>query len=58
MNEPDISKLIDGMELFAETMAGIRAQLINKGFSEPVAELLVVEVFRMQVKQSSQPEVN
>lgn len=42
MDSEHILKLIDAMKLLAETLGGLRKQLIDNGFTEETAEVLVV----------------
>lgn len=42
MDSEHILKLMDAMKLLAETLAGLRKQLVDQGFTEDTAEVLVV----------------
>ena len=46
MSPEDISKMIDAVTQYGEIMGGMRNQLISQGFSEEMAEQLVLEVIK------------
>lgn len=46
MNADDIAKMIDAITQYAEFMGGTRKQLIAQGFSEEIADLLVLEMMK------------
>ena len=46
MSPEDISKMIDAVTQYGEFMGGLRKQLIAQGFSEEIADLLVLEIMK------------
>lgn len=46
MNPEDISKMIDAVTQYSELVGGMKKQLIAQGFSEEIAEQLVLEIVR------------
>jgi len=42
----DISKMIDAVTQYSELMGGMKKQFMNQGFSEEIAEQLVLEVIK------------
>lgn len=46
MNSDEISKMIEAVTQYGEFMGGLRKQLIAQGFSEEMAEQLVLEALR------------
>lgn len=46
MTPEDISKMIDAVTQYGELMGGMKKQLMAQGFSEEMAEQLVLEVIR------------
>ena len=46
MNPDELSKMIDAVTQYGEFMGGMRKQLIAQGFSEDIAEQLVLEMIR------------
>lgn len=46
MNSEDISKMMDAVAQYGELMGGMKKQLMAQGFSEEMAEQLVLEVIK------------
>lgn len=46
MTADDISKMIDAVTQYSELMGGMKKQFMNQGFSEEIAEQLVLEVIK------------
>jgi hypothetical protein len=46
MNSEEIARMIDAVTQYGEFMGGLRKQLVAQGFSEEVAEQLVLEAIK------------
>lgn len=46
MSPDDISKMIDAVSQYGELLSGMKNQLVNQGFSEDIAEQLVLEMIK------------
>lgn len=46
MSPDDISKMIDAVTQYSELMGGMKKQIMAQGFSEEMAEQLVLEIIR------------
>ena len=46
MSPDDISKMIDAVTQYSELVGGMKKQFMNQGFSEDIAEQLVLEVIK------------
>lgn len=46
MNADDISKMIDAISQYSEMLGGLRKQIMNQGFSEDIADQLVLEILK------------
>lgn len=50
MRSEDIAKMMDAVTAYGELLGGMRKQLMAQGFSEEIAEQMVLEILRRGIQ--------
>tara|TARA_R110000782_G_scaffold153421_1_gene245881 strand:+ start:489 stop:647 length:159 start_codon:yes stop_codon:yes gene_type:complete len=51
MNKRDLERILESVTIMGEALTGLRAQLVNGGFSEEIAEEIILQALRNQQAQ-------
>jgi len=50
MKSEDIAKMMDAIQAYGELLGGMKKQLVAQGFSEEIAEQMVLEILRRGIQ--------